>query len=190
TRAAAHLPPNADELCLRAFFRIVHLINAFDIPPGLVINMDQTGITILMAMLKTYHKKGSRQVDIAARDEKRAYTLCVASTADGDVLPFQAVWSGSTKLSLPSRSADGMDEALEIGMDFTVAASDKKTSHFSTFKTMKEWVDNILKPWVDTYIETHQLPDDQKSVLFIDCYPVHIGTEFRGFLIITATTHR
>lgn len=32
TRAAAHIPDNADEVCEAAFFRIVHLANWYDIP--------------------------------------------------------------------------------------------------------------------------------------------------------------
>jgi hypothetical protein len=73
-----------------------------------------------------------------AKDEKRAYTLLVASTADGDFLPFQQVWAGATERSLPSRHAPRMQDALERGFDFTFAKSTKKTSHFSTLKTMKE----------------------------------------------------
>ncbi|KAJ3791995.1 hypothetical protein GGU11DRAFT_819129 [Lentinula aff. detonsa] len=174
TRAAAHLPSNASELCKRSFFRIVHLVNMYDIPARLRINMDQTGIGLMMTRNKTYEAKGSRQVDIHATDEKRAYTLCVASTPD--------VWSGSTARSLPDSNAIGMDEALEFGFQFTFAASKKKTSHFSTLKTMKEWMVNILKPWIDRAIKDLKLPADQKAILFIDCYPVHTGEEFRVYV--------
>ncbi|KAJ3816938.1 hypothetical protein F5878DRAFT_549706, partial [Lentinula raphanica] len=138
TRAAAHLPLDASELCKHSFFRIVHLINMYDIPGHLCINMDQTGIGLMMTRNTTYEAKGSRQVDIHATDEKCAYTLCVASMPDGDLLPFQVVWSGSTARSLPDNTAIGMENALNFGFHFTFAGSKKKTSHFSTFKTMKD----------------------------------------------------
>ena len=109
-----------------------------DIPPKLVVFMDQTGKQLMGTKDKTYEKRGVEQVDIAAKDEKRAYTLCVATTANGDVLPFQQVWSGTTKALLPHDIAEGMNEARELGFHFASAASKKKTSHFSTFKTMKE----------------------------------------------------
>jgi hypothetical protein len=54
------------------FFRIVHLVNFYDVPPELIINMDQTGVMLLIANNKTYNEKGARQVDISGRDEKRA----------------------------------------------------------------------------------------------------------------------
>jgi hypothetical protein len=66
------------------------------------------------------------------------YMLLIASTADGDFLPFQQVWAGASEQSLPSLNAPGMQDALDRGFDFTFAKSDKKTSHFSTIKTMKE----------------------------------------------------
>ena len=36
----------------------------------------------------TCNDHGAEQVDIVAKDEKRAFTLLVATTADGDFLPF------------------------------------------------------------------------------------------------------
>ena len=73
-----------------------------------------------------------------AKDEKRAFTHLVASTADGDFLPFQQVWAGASVQSLPSQNAPRMQDALDRGFNFVFAKSNKKTSHFSTLKTMKE----------------------------------------------------
>lgn len=110
----------------------------YDIPPELWINIDQLGMFILPHNQITYHDKNAKQVDTHGKEDKRAYTLCVASSAAGDFLPFQQVWSGKTAASLPSSTADGMDEARELGFDFAFAQSKKRTSHFSTLKTMKE----------------------------------------------------
>lgn len=104
----------------------------------LLINMDQTGVILIPGDNYTYEEKASTQVEIVGKDEKRAFTLVVATSCGGDVLPFQQVWGGATKKSCPSDNADGMDEALKLGFDFTPARSAKKGSHFSTLKTMKE----------------------------------------------------
>jgi hypothetical protein len=53
--------------------------------------MDQIGVYILLNSGYTFEKHGSDQVDIVAKGEKRAYTLLIASSADGDFLPFQQV---------------------------------------------------------------------------------------------------
>lgn len=73
-----------------------------------------------------------------AKDEKCAYTLLVASTPAGNFLPLQQVWSGATERSVPSPRADQMQNAIDRGFDFVFAQSDKKSSHYSTLKTMKE----------------------------------------------------
>jgi hypothetical protein len=102
------------------------------------VNMDQIGNHILPSSGRTFHDRGAEQVNIVAKDEKRAYTLLVASTANGDFLPFQQVWAGASERSLPSPNAPRMQDALDRGFDFAFAKSAKKTSHFSTLKTMKE----------------------------------------------------
>ncbi|KAJ3516355.1 hypothetical protein NMY22_g14227 [Coprinellus aureogranulatus] len=144
--------------------------------------MDQMGVLILMSKGRTYDKKGTRQVEVRYLDEKRAYTLCVTTTPNGDILGFQQTWSGQTKRSLPTKDAPGYNEALAQGTRFTVAQSQKKTSHFSTFSSMKQWMEEIFAPYVKQYIEDHNLEPDQKAILLIDCYPVHIGIEFQTYV--------
>ncbi|KAJ3718872.1 hypothetical protein C8R42DRAFT_697290 [Lentinula raphanica] len=175
TRAAAHLPSNADELCKHAFFCLVYCMEWEDIPPKLVINVDQPDIFLLPNSSQTHHTKGDRQVDLVAKDEKRAYTLLVASTSSGDFLPFQCVWPGKTHRSLPSTHAPEINEAVGYGFHFTVAASEKnECSHFSTLKMMKEWMWEILHPYVKCIIdEDPTLDQDQKSVVYNYVYPVH-----------------
>ncbi|KAK7018740.1 hypothetical protein VNI00_018259 [Paramarasmius palmivorus] len=84
TRAAAHVPDNAELVIEECFYRHVHLSFLYDIPPSLDINMDQTGIISLMTHNTTYHDKGDKQVPIHGKDEKRSYTLCVANKPQVD----------------------------------------------------------------------------------------------------------
>ncbi|GAW10512.1 DDE superfamily partial [Lentinula edodes] len=184
TRAAAHLPADADDLCMRTFFRLVYLMKWENIPPKLVINGDQQGIFVLPSSSKTYNTKGDSQVDIVAKDEKRAFTLFVTTTCAGDILPFQCVWAGKTAASLPSKDAPGMEKALGHGFCFTVAASEKSPrSHFSTLKTMKEYITDIIMPYVKSVIAADpDLNDEQKAALYIDVYPVHTSKPFRTFI--------
>lgn len=100
--------------------------------------MDQTGVYLVLRNNITYNDKGAKQVNIALKDEKCAYTLVVASSCTGNILPFQQVWSGASIKSCPTRNANGMQEALDRGFHFTFSKSTKKSSHFSTLKTMIE----------------------------------------------------
>ncbi|KAH9906582.1 uncharacterized protein B0H18DRAFT_839458, partial [Fomitopsis serialis] len=130
--------------------------------------MDQLGNYVLPGNTVTYHDKGARQVDVVGKEEKRAYSLLVASTPAGDFLPFQQIWAGASTRVLPAHTAPGMQEALDAshGFDFTFAASNKKTSHFSTLKTMQEWTERILDPYIKRVIaEDPDLPTNQKAIL-------------------------
>ena len=52
-------------------------------------NMDQIGMSVLPNSGYTFEKHRSEQVDIIVKDEKHAYKFFVASSVDGDFLPFQ-----------------------------------------------------------------------------------------------------
>jgi hypothetical protein len=149
----------------------------------LVINYDQTGNYIRPPQGKTFAPRGSKQVEILGQDEKRAYTLGIATTLDGTMGALEQIWSGKTQASLPSSRANGYTEAMDRGFHFAFADSPKRTSHFSTLKTMKEWIQKIVKPYVDSVIEADpDLDDDQKCIIYIDIYPVHTSDAFRTFV--------
>ncbi|KAJ3493456.1 hypothetical protein NLJ89_g11016 [Agrocybe chaxingu] len=184
TRAAAHIPADAADVCERAFFRLVYAMKWENIPPRLVINVDQMGMYVLPCNSRTFHDKGAKQVDAVAKDEKCAYTVLVASTPTGEILPFQQVWGGKTSASLPKGTAPGMDKAREYGFHFAFAASESSPrSHFSTLKTMQEWINKIMVPWIKRVIEEDGLDEDQKAILYIDCYPVHAGEGFKCYIL-------
>ncbi|KAJ7256085.1 hypothetical protein C8J57DRAFT_1651542 [Mycena rebaudengoi] len=107
----------------------------------------------------------------------------LSSTAAGDFLPIQAVWAGKTDGSLPKANAEKMEDAIEHGFIFSSAKSKKKGSHFSTFTTMKLWVQDIVAPWRAKVIASNpDLDNDQQMICFIDIYPVHTGEEFRTYV--------
>ncbi|KAJ7762678.1 hypothetical protein B0H16DRAFT_1884097 [Mycena metata] len=182
TRAARHIPENAPELLKRTFFRLRYAILTGGIPAELIVNADQAGNYLLPASGHTFHDRSAKQVDLVAKDEKRAYTMMLSSTAAGAFLPIQAVWAGKTGGSLPTKNAEKMQEAIDRGFIFLSAKSEKKNSHFSTFFTMEDWVRDVLVPWRAKIIARDNLDDDQLMVGYIDLYAVHIGQEFRTLI--------
>jgi hypothetical protein len=45
-----------------------------------------------------------------------------------------------------------------------------------------QWVNQVYVPYVKQVIAEEGLKEDQKSILYIDCYPVHTGQEFRKWM--------
>ncbi|KAG9118568.1 hypothetical protein FRC07_006863 [Ceratobasidium sp. 392] len=172
TKSARKRPTDWENQCLLAFLRISRTLIRYNIKsPRLVVNADQTGILLFPVGNKTWELRGSKQVKSICHDEKRQYTLVVASSCGGDILPFQSVWGGTTDASLPSADAARRKEADELGFQF--AHGD--TRHWSSLHTTKEWVVGTLVPYLDRVREEENLPPNAKAILYIDCWPVNIS---------------
>jgi hypothetical protein len=63
----------------------------------------------------TFEVIGASQVPVLGLEEKRAFTLVVAVSAAGELLPFQVVFQGKTKQVVPSTNAPHRAEADQLG---------------------------------------------------------------------------
>lgn len=66
------------------------------VPSGLVVNADQTAVLLCSAGKKTYAPRGAKQVRLVGSDDKRQITALLSVSMDGDVLPPQLVFAGTT----------------------------------------------------------------------------------------------
>lgn len=97
---AQKTPTDWETLCTNTFLWLVYWIKKYEVPVKLVIKGDQIGVAILPAGKETWAECGAKQVASVAKEEKRQYMLMVGSSASGDMIPFQAIWSGKTDKSL------------------------------------------------------------------------------------------
>ena len=73
-----------------------------EIPAGLIINWDQTGINYVPTNSWTMEKKGQKRVEIIAADDHRQITAVFAGSLTGDFLPPQLTYKGSIEQCLPT----------------------------------------------------------------------------------------
>ena len=71
-----------------------------EIPADLIINFDQTGINYVPVSSWTMEKEGSKRVEITGKDDKRQITAVLAGTVNGNFLPVQLIYKGTTKRCL------------------------------------------------------------------------------------------
>ncbi|KAG9075971.1 hypothetical protein FRC06_009782, partial [Ceratobasidium sp. 370] len=128
-----------------------------NVPPELVINADQTGVLYLGTGHKTWELKGVPQVPGFGQDEKHQFTLMVAVMAAGQIVPFQAIYKGTTKNSLPSERAQATCKSA--GFVFTLGGH----KHWSNLKSMQEWV-------------------IEDVVIFANKERCHLGAPFRNWM--------
>jgi hypothetical protein len=179
TRPGKKTPENITEILTDAALRLASTIFQHLVPKFLIVNSDQTGLLYSAGATETYAPTGSKQVEVVGKDEKRAFTLMVGISMSGEVLPFQAVYAGKTKASLPTSSAPNYTKATEE-LKFHIESSGNDT-YWSTMKTMKNYVINILVPYFESHIKQHDLPN-QLCIWQIDCWSVHQSWEFRSWM--------
>ena len=115
TQAAQKLPNDWEDKCEHSFLRKVYVIKEHDIPIELYINSDQTQVVYAPGNRMMWSPIGAKQVAIVGVDEKQAFTLMVSIATDGTLLPFQAIYMGSTKVSLPNPAAKNYSGLLKAG---------------------------------------------------------------------------
>lgn len=169
TRTTRKCPPNAEVLCQKAHARLTYAIKNSSTHPSIIVNPDQAGMLILPLGRYTYEVKGSTNVSAITHDEKRQFTVVVASSMDGDMLPFQSVWGGNSPASLPSKQAVRYEEAQKLGFKWVHG----DTRHWSTRETTIQWCETIFFPHIQSMKSKHKLPDDVQPILLLDAWPVH-----------------
>ena len=127
----------------------------------------------------TWAEKGLKQVAIVNMEEKRAFTVMVTITSDGNLLPIQAIYSGKTPRSCPSPSSPYHKDLINAGCLIQESGT---TTYWSNLRTMKDFVNEILAPYFDQQKENLDLPSSQKSLWTIDVWSVHRYKEFQGWM--------
>ena len=74
-----------------------------DIPNELIVNWGQTAMKLVPSGSWTMEKKGTKQVEISAVDDKRQITAVFGCSLSGDFLPVQLIYKGTTKKCCPSQ---------------------------------------------------------------------------------------
>lgn len=179
TRAAHKLPECWEAICEQSLLWKAFSIKEHNIPPGLLVNSDQTQVVYAPGDGMTYAETGSKQINSTDVDEKRVITVMVSVACDGFLLPFQAIYQGMTDRSCPSISAPLYDEAKTLG--FVFEASMSKT-YWSNQKTMCTSINEILAPYYARRKHELGLPEGQKSLWNIDVWSVHWSEEFWGWM--------
>ena len=109
----------------------------------------------------TMAESGSKQIPVVGLEDKREITVLLAATAAGNILPPQVIYQGKI-----------------TGCHAKVAFPDKwhithSESHWSTERTMLEYLENIITPYVSSTRQALNLPEDQPALALFDVFAAH-----------------
>ena len=80
------------------------LVTEHDIPPCMIVNIDQTPLSDVNTGKYTFSFKDAKLVPIRGVDYRRQITATFTISCTGDFLPLQLIYSVKTKRSLPKFS--------------------------------------------------------------------------------------
>ncbi|KAF5323141.1 hypothetical protein D9758_018984 [Tetrapyrgos nigripes] len=185
THAAHKLPEDWEEQLERSFLRKVFAIKEEDMLPEFIVNSDQTNVIYAPGDKMTWGESGAKQVELLGGEEKRAFTVMVSVCLDGRVLPFQAIYSGKTKVSCPSPSSPSYDKAISAGFQFEPSGT---STYWSNHETMHTYVNNILAPHFSHAKAAAGRPESQKTLWMLDVWSVQRSEAFRHWMAVNHPT--
>ena len=118
-----------------------------EILPGLVLNWDQTGIMIVLSTSWTMDHRGAKRVEITGLKDMRQITAVFCGTIQGDFLPVQVIYKGTTQRCHP---------CFKFPPGWHVTCS---KNHWSMEQTMIEYIHSVII----TYILANRESDDQAA---------------------------
>ena len=140
---------NVEEVKEQFLLDIEAVVMMEEIPFDLILNWDQTGLHVVPGSTWMMEEKGCKRVEIIGMDDKRQITAVICGSPTGNLLPFQLIYSGTTKACLPKY--DG------ITSDWHVTCT---SNHWSNELQKKEYLELIIFPYVRQKWNELNLQDD------------------------------
>ena len=95
TTGKVEIPEGArKEVELLYLHNIVMIVEKYEIPHSLIMNLDQTPLKYIPATNHTMAKQNSKSVSIAESSDKRSITDTFNITLNGHFLPMQLIYGG------------------------------------------------------------------------------------------------
>ena len=129
-----------------------------NVPMELVFNWDQTGVSIVPGSTWTMELKGSKRVEITGISDKRQITAVFCGTLAGDFLPPQLIYQGKTSACLPRHKFPG---------DWHITCT---PNHWSNEEKMKEYLKEIIIPYVQQKRQMLGLPPNHAALALFDVF--------------------
>ena len=117
---------------------IVTIVEKYEIPHSLIMNLDQTPLKYIPAMNHTMAKQNPKSVSIAGSSFKRSITGTFTITLNGHFLPMQLIYGGKTKQN-PLR--------FKFPNGFSLSCNPK---HFSNAIESIKLINEIIIPYVQS----------------------------------------
>ena len=132
------------------------LVSEHDIPPSLIINIDQTPLSYANTGKYTYSFKGAKNIPIKGVDDKRQVTTTFAVSCAREFLPIQLIYAGKTERILPK---------YYFPPSFSVTFTE---NHWSNTEKSAETFKEIIFPYLKDTKRSKSYPLEQHTLIIMD----------------------
>ena len=144
------------ELVKKQFLKdVTETVLMEEIPPELVLNWDQTGISIASALLWTVDQQGKKRVEIIGLKDKRQITAVFCASTQGDFVPIQLIFKGEISRCHPN---------FKFPEWRHITCTPKC---WSNEKAMLQYIDHIVLPYIDG---VREMLGDESMVALVVMY--------------------
>ena len=158
TTAKVHIPDEVKkEMELTFLHEVVNTIEEHNMPPSLIINLDQTPTKFVPGSNSTLAKTGSTNVPIIGMSDKRMITATLAITLNGTFLPMQLIYGGKTKQSL--------SHGVRFPDSFYLSVNEK---HYSNEKEVLKHLEEVINPYIIAERERLAVGREQAALVIMD----------------------
>ena len=138
--------------------KISNVILDHDIPPALVLNLDQTPLSYVSPGKYTFSSKGAKNVPIKGLDDKRQITATFVVSATGTFLPVQLIYQGKSRRCLPKFT-------FPANFDVTYTPN-----HWSNLEKCEDLFKIIIFPFLSAKKKELGYPEEQWSLIIMDTF--------------------
>lgn len=156
------------EVGLTFFKDISEIVQANNIPPELIINLDQTPLPFILISKYSMNQKGAKNVPIQGTDDYRQITGTFSVALSGKFLPMQLIYKGKTNRCHPS---------YEFPSDFHITHND---NHWANEETSLDLLNKIVIPYIVKTREELGLPMDHPWLLICDVFKAQWTDSVKG----------
>ena len=151
-------PGLIQEVGFSFFKEIFEVVQAQNIPPELIINIDQTPLPFVLISKYTMNKKGESNVPILGTADYRQITGTFAITLSGRFLPIQLIYQGKTDRCHPT---------YNFPKEFHITHT---PNHWANERTSIDLINRIILPYVKQTRTELGLNEDYPWLLISDVF--------------------
>ena len=149
---------------------MVHIAQANNVPPQLIINWDQTGLNTVPTSSWAMEEQGSKRVEIVGLGNKRLITTTFAVAMSGVVLPVQILHARKTSRCHPSNA---LPESFDIW---------HTPNHRANAETTLKFISKVVLLYAAQVRLHMEQPVDYPAVVIFNAFRRHGGEDVENLL--------